>query len=182
MFTEPPSVDGTAGPQIDPVPPPAEDALPADDAVVCAALDDELGASPGSCRAASGLPDAGALIDDDELDRAVVPVADPAAVEFVEPPVADSLVTEPVPAVPAAGLVAVGVLAEMELVPLPGLVVLPCVTPDVPVIAAPGVLPCILAGAAVWAWSAVVPSRTSVAASVTIRDRRDAARPSRQMP
>jgi hypothetical protein len=49
-FTEPPSVVGTAGPQIGPPAPPAEDALVADDAAVLAALDDdESGASPGSC-------------------------------------------------------------------------------------------------------------------------------------
>lgn len=48
-FTEPPSVVGTAGPQIGPPAPPAEDA-PAEDDVVLAALDDdESGASPGSC-------------------------------------------------------------------------------------------------------------------------------------
>jgi hypothetical protein len=181
MFTEPPSVDGTAGPQIEPAPPPAEDAPPADEAVVCAALDDELGASPGSCRAASGLPDAGALIDDDELDRAVVPVADPAAVEFVAPPVADSPVTEPVPAVPAADPDAVGVLVETEFVPLSKLAVLPGATPDVPVIATPDVLLCMLVGAVVWAWSAVAPSRTNATASVTVLDRSDAARTSRRM-
>jgi hypothetical protein len=42
-FTEPPSVDGTEGPQIDP-----GDAAPADEAVELAALDEELDASPGS--------------------------------------------------------------------------------------------------------------------------------------
>jgi hypothetical protein len=48
-FTEPPSVDGTAGPQIGPPAAPAEEAPTEDDAVVLAALDDaESGASPGS--------------------------------------------------------------------------------------------------------------------------------------
>jgi hypothetical protein len=181
MFTEPPSVDGTAGPQIEPPEEPA-DAPPADDAVVCAALDDELGASPGSCRAAFGSPDAGALIDDDEPDKAVVPVGDPAALEFVESPVPDSLVAEPVPAAPAANPDAAGVLVATEFVPLSKLVVLPGVAPDVPVIATPDVVLCMFVGAAVWAWSAVAPSRTSVTASAAVGHRGGAARPSRPMP
>jgi hypothetical protein len=48
MFTEPPSVDGTVGPQIVPAAPlPA--LAPTDDAVPLATFEEEAGASPGSC-------------------------------------------------------------------------------------------------------------------------------------
>jgi hypothetical protein len=50
-FTDPPSVDGAAGPQIGA--PAAPEEAAADDTVVLAAFDDdESGASPGSCSGA----------------------------------------------------------------------------------------------------------------------------------
>ena len=136
-FAEPPSVDGTAGPQMDPVEP-----VPADDAVVCAALEDELGASPGSCSATFGSDSPGALIDPDEFDGAAAPLADPVDIELVEPPV----VVLPVAIEPAAPVDVEknGALLEVDVVP-PGPTVVVAtpgvVLPAVPVVACrlPGV-------------------------------------------
>jgi hypothetical protein len=143
-FTEPPSVDGTAGPQIGPVA-----AASADDAVVLAALEDEFGASPGSWRAVSGLLDEGALIDPDEFNRAAVPMDDPLGVELVGPLVADAPAGDPVAAVPAPPADVCGIV-EADVVPPLGLVV--AVIPDVAPLdlaVAPEFMPCVVCGAIV---------------------------------
>jgi hypothetical protein len=177
-FTEPPSVVGTAGPQIGPPAAPAEDA-PADDAVVLAALDDdESGASPGSWTGVWELPDDGALFDADELDRLAVPAAvDPLAVApFVAVPVA--AVLTPAAEVDEVDEEVADAPVELDVVLVPttpvvllsgaGVVLLLDVIPfDVP-----AVVPCMLVDVVVWAWSAVAPNRTSATAKVTAIDAR----------
>jgi len=140
-FTEPPSVDGTAGPQISPVA-----AAPADDAVVLVALEDEFGASPGSWRAVSGLFDEGALIDADEFDRAAVPMDEPLGVELIGPLVADSLAKDPVAAVPALPAEVCGIV-EVDVVPPLGFV-MPEVAP-LDLAGAPEFMPSVVCGAIV---------------------------------
>ena len=143
-FTEPPSVDGTAGPQISPVA-----AAPADDAVVLVALEDEFGASPGSWRAVSGLFDEGALIDADEFDRAAVPMDEPLGVELIGPLVADAPAGDPGAAVPAPPADVCGIV-DADVVPPLGLVV--AVNPDVAPLdlaGAPEFMPCVVCGAIV---------------------------------
>jgi hypothetical protein len=87
------------------------------------------------------LVDEGALIDADEFDRVAVPVADPAAVALVEPPVVDSFVVDPVPEVDG-----VGRLVDSDVVPLPGLVVVVGLPGVAPVDVAPGIVPCMFSG------------------------------------
>jgi hypothetical protein len=121
------------------------------------------------------LVEEGALIDPDELDKAAVPVADPAAVEFVEPLVANPVVAVPMPTA-EVDVDAVGVLVEADVVPLPELVVV-VVLIDVPV-----VVPCMVPGVTVWAWSAVAPSRLRATARVLALDRRDVTGMPRRVP
>lgn len=81
-FAEPPSVEGTAGPQ-------TGEGAPGAVAVAFAPCVEVPGASPGNCRDDSGLMDDGALIAADAAAPAVpiVPVCDP--VIDPSPPVAE---------------------------------------------------------------------------------------------
>jgi len=81
-FTDPPSVEGTSGPQIAPekAGPAADPAADPDaDVVDFAAWVDASDASPRNCRGACGLVDAGAVIDADDPAAFVVPVTGPVA-------------------------------------------------------------------------------------------------------